>query len=1210
MFRKLIIFVLGLILGTTAIAYAAPTAQNFNNIQPFTTNTYNNGVPTLQWLNFYTKNASTTNLQVLSAASGIPGCATFDNIGQIGNTNVPCGTGGGGAAYPFTPSTNSGIPTSATSTAIDDTVGLFLRGTPVATTSLIVCLQGPPTCQYTDPEVAVQALPSIGGTVHIKTGTYTLTQPLKIPTGYDNVVIEGEGVGTVLRWNRFNFPTYFLGEGTDQKQNVVLRDLQISQSASEGTSNCIDFGRFADSWFYNLELRNCFVMIMASTSAFQNHFTNIEIHNGTGASSSVSIYNGANDNEFTNVSVSNISSASKGFYFDAHSNKCYLCDVESFSSYGLYLGPNADDFIGDMYLELNQTNAYVSAGADSVNLQGTYESASTTAQNIVDGGAQGLRVNAFQEFDNKSYFTGDAFGLGVINPVDALDVMNNQTITNNTRGLFGGRGSGIGIFFHSGASESDRYIVNDIVSSNFPTLDFVLSSSTEQGMRLTGANTIGTGDVLIQGEASSSGYFMLEGRATSTAFGPQGTFITSINSPVLLGPNRAEVLRVATSSVGIGGTSTPAQKLGVQGNIFVAGDVFSTSTSANVFPYATTTVTSAQLFCLTGDTCISAWPAPAVGTGAATTSFAATYPITLTTSASAIKYGFNGLATTTAWTPGQLAMVQTDNQISSVATTTVSCTGTASCTSFVAIGSSPITITGSGGSGGGGSGNVSTSSAETATRVPFWTTTNATPALLSGGNSTFTFTTAANRLSFTYASTTALSATQELGVTSGGGVNFDANSSEALVGIGQNYGSVTKTLVTGNSVNILMRTATAAQGITMIGTAGNSVAEFRNDGKIYFPKNVNIGTTTGSGMSMGQLNIASSTGVQLDFLSGTNQPAYGFRAMDDGSLWVGTSTLSGATTTSPVFSLNANGGFTITSLSSSGTGCLQASSAGLISQTGSPCSTSGTSVSTSSLAATFPIQLTTSPSSITYSFGGLSTTSPWTIGDLAMVTSGNQISSVSTSTLTPSSPLTGSITTIGSGSLGIQSASASQNGYLTQADFQLIHAATTTFSAPLVYTLSTNAVTCTNASAGVNGCMSALDWALLHTATTTFSSPLVYTQSTNAVTCPTCVVTTQAEHHSFSYATSTWTGTTTIQLEVGYDEVWNSVRCYTNIGTLNMKFLNNASALNQFIASTTPGIIAFTTNNTMTAANKISVDIGTSATAPTTITCTVKDTPV
>lgn len=54
-------------------------------------------------------------------------------------------------------------------------------------------------------------------------------------------------------------------------------------------------------------------------------------------------------------------------------------------------------------------------------------------------------------------------------------------------------------------------------------------------------------------------------------------------------------------------------------------------------------------------------------------------------------------------------------------------------------------------------GNVATSSAETATYVPFWTSTSGTPALLSGGESTFAYNATDNRLTVTSASTTAFS---------------------------------------------------------------------------------------------------------------------------------------------------------------------------------------------------------------------------------------------------------------------------------------------------------------------------------------------------------------------------------------------------------------------------------------------------------------------
>jgi len=50
------------------------------------------------------------------------------------------------------------------------------------------------------------------------------------------------------------------------------------------------------------------------------------------------------------------------------------------------------------------------------------------------------------------------------------------------------------------------------------------------------------------------------------------------------------------------------------------------------------------------------------------------------------------------------------------------------------------------GSGGGGTGSVATSSSETAGQIPFWTSTNGTPALLSGGSSNFVWNSTTNSL--------------------------------------------------------------------------------------------------------------------------------------------------------------------------------------------------------------------------------------------------------------------------------------------------------------------------------------------------------------------------------------------------------------------------------------------------------------------------------
>lgn len=110
----------------------------------------------------------------------------------------------------------------------------------------------------------------------------------------------------------------------------------------------------------------------------------------------------------------------------------------------------------------------------------------------------------------------------------------------------------------------------------------------------------------------------------------------------------------------------------------------------------------------------------------------------------------------------------------------------------------------------------------------------------------------------------------------------------------------------------------------------------------------------------------------------------------------------------------------------------------------------------------------------------ISTTSPISQGNLAYYTSviPTSVGGVATGTQTISSPLTGGpFTVLGSGgALGIQAASAVQNGYLSAIDYSLLHTATTTFTSPLIYTLASNAVTCQVATGSVPGCLSAADF--------------------------------------------------------------------------------------------------------------------------------------
>lgn len=95
---------------------------------------------------------------------------------------------------------------------------------------------------------------------------------------------------------------------------------------------------------------------------------------------------------------------------------------------------------------------------------------------------------------------------------------------------------------------------------------------------------------------------------------------------------------------------------------------------------------------------------------------------------------------------------------------------------------------------------------------------------------------------------------------------------------------------------------------------------------------------------------------------------------------------------------------------------------------------------------------------------------------------------------------------------------------------------------------------------------------------------------------------------AFTYSTTTaWTGTTTIPLGTAYvGETWNGVQCFTDAGTLGVSFYDGTNRMNYIpTASTTVNTNALTTNNTFTATEKRYVDIGTPASSPTKISCTV-----
>lgn len=83
--------------------------------------------------------------------------------------------------------------------------------------------------------------------------------------------------------------------------------------------------------------------------------------------------------------------------------------------------------------------------------------------------------------------------------------------------------------------------------------------------------------------------------------------------------------------------------------------------------------------------------------------------------------------------------------------------------------------------------------------------------------------------------------------------------------------------------------------------------------------------------------------------------------------------------------------------------------------------------------------------------------------------------------------------------------------------------------------------------------------------------------------------------------------TTMLQIPSAFNnELFDNVQCYTDVGTLNVVFGISTASTTLFNASTTQGVITFSTNNKRTPQQKWYVVIGTPVSSPTQLTCALR----
>lgn len=254
------------------------------------------------------------------------------------------------------------------------------------------------------------------------------------------------------------------------------------------------------------------------------------------------------------------------------------------------------------------------------------------------------------------------------------------------------------------------------------------------------------------------------------------------------------------------------------------------------------------------------------------------------------------------------------------------------------------------------------------------------------------------------------------------------------------------------------------------------------------------------------------------------------------------------------------------------------------------CLGAGGSGTVTSIATTWPITGGTITTTGTLAFGGLSTSTAATIGNIPYFSGVNTFANVATSTIGAGTGLSFSGTSgyqVG-GSNGTFSVNTSQN-------------------IATLSNLTSNGFVKTGGGVGT-----------LSVDTSTYLTTVDISANTNlAVTAPivltndTLSLGNVVQYPAFTYATSSasFTGTTTLPLGVAMiAETWNSVSCFTDTGTVWLAFDDGTNVMDYLQASTTVGVFALSNNNAFSVNEKRYVKFGNAASSPTKLSCTIKKT--
>lgn len=757
------------------------------------------------------QNVATTSV----SCSGTVSCTSFNVLGASPITITGIG---GGSTYPFALASN------ATSTLTNFLGGIgatTIQATSTATSTItnlggiLAALGFPGADMGIQIMKAAASLYPTGGVITVPCGTYRTATQLSFQTNNEPIALEGCGSGATTIIYTGQATSTIFNDGQSPSANNGPQNITIEGTSTTDIAPGVQFGGsngFAYSTVQNLSVTDFGNNIALDNNVYIDNFSHIVSNFGTSTLQFEWSTNSGENISFTNSSVFSDGKNSAGVASYTNcvnlvpnpnqgSASVNFTDT-SFDKCQVHVGTENNIFFDSPHFEIlgNTGSAYTPLVIDA----DTNSTVSIVNPHFIDG--------------NSSSFS----------PAQWITNAGNLYITNAAVSEYGGYT--IPTFVNNTGNGARSYTnINNVAGTGYTTLETNTGQANNTYSLNSGVLTLGTttsaaattplqvfgptwqGGDLYQGLICDTNSFCLSTGYDNThnwvALHPVELGVTSldlfIGSP--FGLTTGTIFK-ATGLDGIG-TTSPFARLSVAGGAGGSTPLFAVSSSTAGF--ATTTVVEIDQ---NGNVILNK----------------------------------NSL-TLTALGAGEL-YTNSAGLVGTSATTTVSCSGTVSCTAFSTFGSSPVTITGSGGS---------------SFAYPFPLTGNATSTLtqFNGGITA-------------YATSTIGSGSQTTGLTINGGATTTLNAYFASnVGIGSTSPSIPLSVIGGAFIQGM---ATTTNGLWIGYGNSNNTQLFLSDPGNWLRRFASDGSTEINGPGGIRLDVSGATDAMLasngSFGIGTTTP--------------------------------------------------------------------------------------------------------------------------------------------------------------------------------------------------------------------------------------------------------------------------------------------------------------------------------------------------